>query len=120
METINPKELRSGNVINTPYGTDIVLDVLKDGVITKTFRKIKFCSITPILIHHEALIRLGFTRVREFLYYGTHFEIGIMDDDFANDLFSVVYKRKLLLKTNQIHELQNVHADATGFMLIYK
>ena len=69
---IDTKELRRGNYINTPKGIEQVIDVLCDGVNTKSYEGIIPDDIDGVEVTEDILLKCGFISNA----YADRYELG--------------------------------------------
>ena len=68
----------------------------------------------PIPLTEEWLLKFGFYKDIYHKFLMDVFELGLMDDDFAENQYTLQIARGLCLKIKHVHQLQNLYFALTN------
>ena len=117
-------ELRIGNLLRDKVSkTELeVIELNQFDIVTYVIDRSKFplkdgWGIEPIPLTEEWLLKFGFNGIKSPNKY---IQVGLVNDDFVNNLMTVVYKQVALMKIQHVHQLQNLYFALIGEELTIK
>lgn len=122
-QTLKATDLRIGNWINVYGIDDQAIDIMCDGVNTKSYPCMTYENISGIELNEEWLIKLGFEKSgiywfkdRVYIY-----EWGIINVSYHNEsIMTEDDDRVLKIEFTSVHQLQNYFYALTGTELTTK
>jgi hypothetical protein len=100
---LSAAELRIGNYIDYTTEREIV-------TMQTTYEYIRLIhngnkNFKPIPLNEEWLLNFGFDKNQS---PNKDIQVGVVNDDFANNIMSVVWRGFILVKIQHVHQLQNL------------
>jgi hypothetical protein len=113
MENLRAQELRIGNLVN--YKIVDELDERKEWFepceIDAIDLQVIDSDYQPIPLTEEWLFKFGFDKNQS---PNKDIQVGLVNDDFANNVMSVVWRGFILVKIQHVHQLQNLFYSLTN------
>jgi hypothetical protein len=99
-------------IVNSHFSDKEIVILEIDGLVTATINQ-----INPIPLTEEYLLNFGFEGCKS---QNKDIQVGIVNDDFANNVMSFAWRGFILRKIQHVHQLQNLYHALTGEELTFK